>query len=76
MVWGDNPRRAQSVAPHARVPVRLLRADGTIETFDALVEIETTLEATLLRSGGMIPHILRGVMSDSDAFIPVASGRT
>jgi len=46
------------IAPRGAVPVRVLRGDGRIEAFDAIVAVETHLEVELLRNGGVIPMIL------------------
>jgi len=43
----------------AAVPVRILRVDGRIDTFDAIAAVETGLEVKLLRTGGVIPSILK-----------------
>ena len=60
------------LAPQVRVPMRLVRADGVVTCFEAIAEVETSLEADLLRHGGMIPYILRRVVSDSLLSTPVA----
>jgi aconitate hydratase len=41
------------------VSVRIVRADGSIETLTATAAVETQLETRLLRSGGVIPLILQ-----------------
>ena len=56
---GDLVRvEAASVAPRAPVPVAVLRRDGAREPLVARAEVETALEADLLRQGGMVPFIL------------------
>ena len=50
---------AQAVQPRCLVPVRLHRAGGAIEAFDAVAAVETRLEVDLLRHGGVIPYILQ-----------------
>jgi aconitate hydratase len=49
----------QAIAPRCPVEVRVLRADGTVEAFDAVAAVETQLEVELLRDGGVIPSILK-----------------
>jgi aconitate hydratase len=49
----------EALQPRCRVPVRVLRRDGTVEAFDATAAVETRLEVDLLRRGGVIPSILQ-----------------
>ena len=49
----------ERVHPRCAVPVRLHRADGRIETLEALAAVETALEIALLQHGGVIPYILQ-----------------
>ncbi len=49
----------QALSPRCAVPVRVLRADGRVETFEATAAVETQLEVELLRDGGVIPSILK-----------------
>ena len=48
----------ERIEPRCAVPVRIRRADGNEETFEAAAAVETQLEVTLLRCGGVIPSIL------------------
>lgn len=48
----------ERIGPRCAVPVRVRRADGSVETFVATAAVETQLETTLLRCGGVIPAIL------------------
>ena len=50
---------SDALAPRCAVPVRILRGDGSVQALQATAAVETQLEAGLLRSGGMIPSILR-----------------
>ena len=50
---------AGALAPHARIAVAILRADGGIERFTAQAEVETEMEVEALRAGGIIPLILQ-----------------
>lgn len=47
------------VKPRSSIEVRVHRADGRIETFQARAAVETQLEVELLRDGGVIPSILQ-----------------
>lgn len=47
------------VKPRSSLEVRVHRADGRIETFQARAAVETQLEVELLRDGGVIPSILQ-----------------
>ncbi|MFD4837514.1 aconitate hydratase AcnA [Achromobacter sp. NPDC058515] len=49
---------AAALAPRLAVPVRILRANGAIEPLAATAAVETRLEVSLLRKGGVIPAIL------------------
>jgi aconitate hydratase len=48
-----------AISPRCRVPVRILRIDGSIERLDATAAVETQLEVELVRNGGVIPTILK-----------------
>ena len=50
---------ASALRPRAKVPVRVLRADGGQLAFEAIAAVETQLETTLLAAGGVMPRILR-----------------
>ena len=49
-------------APRAAMACRLLRADGSLEELTLRMAIETSLEVELLRSGGLIPHVLNSYL--------------
>jgi aconitate hydratase len=50
---------ADAIGPRATITVRVLRADGGIESYAATAAVETRLEVDLLRQGGVIPYILQ-----------------
>ena len=52
----------QQVVPGARIDVEVIRADGATERLTAHAAVETQLEASLLRQGGVLPAILRRTM--------------
>jgi aconitate hydratase len=53
-----------ALRPRCRIPVRLHRADGSCESFEAVAAVETRLEIDLLRHGGVIPYILQKTIAD------------
>ena len=55
----------QALSPRCVVPVRVLRADGRVETFEATAAVETQLEVELLRDGGVIPSILKNSIKNA-----------
>ncbi|WP_395406926.1 aconitate hydratase AcnA [Pseudoduganella sp. UC29_106] len=50
---------AAMLRPRMALPVRVLRSDGSAETFEATAAVETALEISLLEKGGVMPSILR-----------------
>ena len=48
--------------PRVPVTVRIVRFDGSIESFIALAAVETSLEVAQLRAGGVIPYLLQTAM--------------
>ncbi|MEF7617001.1 aconitate hydratase AcnA [Aquincola sp. MAHUQ-54] len=56
-----------ALSPRCAVPVRVLRADGTVECHEAVAAVETQLEVTLLRAGGVIPSILKKTLAEEAA---------
>jgi aconitate hydratase len=58
---------AARIEPRAAIAVRILRADGGVETYEASAAVETRLEADLLRQGGVIPYILHKTIAQQGA---------
>ncbi|GAA1886028.1 aconitate hydratase AcnA [Paeniglutamicibacter psychrophenolicus] len=56
-----------SMAVRADIHVRLTRRNGEVEDFMARAAVETELEVALLRSGGVIPHLLRSTIDAARA---------
>lgn len=50
---------AELLRPRCPIGVRVIRNDGRAEAFTAVAAIETQLEVALLKSGGVIPSILK-----------------
>lgn len=57
---------ADSIHPRAEIPVRIVRADGSKESFTATAAVETGLECDLLAVGGVLPMILRRTLAQSN----------
>ncbi len=51
------------LAPRCDVPLAIVRADGRVTRLSLRAAIETSLEVTLLKSGGLIPHVLSGLLA-------------
>jgi aconitate hydratase len=58
---------AQALSPRCTIAVRIVRANGDVEALDAIAAVETQLECTLLRSGGVIPLILQHHLAKQEA---------
>jgi aconitate hydratase len=56
--------RAQALSPRCAVPIRVLRANGTVEAMQSIAAVETQLEVELLRNGGVIPSILKKTIQE------------
>jgi aconitate hydratase len=50
---------ADALTPRCKIPVKIVRADGSVDLVSAFAAVETQLECRLLRSGGVIPLILK-----------------
>ena len=55
---------AAQLKPRCDIAVRIVRKDGRIEAFNARAAVETQLETELLKSGGVIPFILRNTIEN------------
>ena len=55
-----------ALAARGEVPVRVLRADGSVDAFSATAAVETQLEVELLRDGGVIPSILKKTIAEGN----------
>jgi aconitate hydratase len=53
----------ESLRPRCKILVRLHRAGGAVESFEATAAVETRLETELLNHGGVIPYILKKTIS-------------
>jgi len=50
---------AGGLHPRARVRIRAVRPDGTAVTFSAIARLDTPVEVTYYRHGGILPYVLR-----------------
>jgi aconitate hydratase len=55
----DIPSLSDTLQPRSLVSVVATRPDGTKQTFDALVRIDTPVEIDYYRNGGILPTVLR-----------------
>jgi len=53
---------AEGLQPRARVRVRAVRPDGTVRTFTAIARLDTPVEVTYYRHGGILPYVLREIL--------------
>ncbi|MCA0421657.1 MAG: hypothetical protein LCH80_23460 [Proteobacteria bacterium] len=51
------------LTPRCAVPLTIIRPSGEAVAITPRAAIETSLEITLLKSGGLIPHVLGGLLS-------------
>ncbi len=51
------------LTPRCAVPLTIIRPSGESVAISLRAAIETSLEITLLKSGGLIPHVLGGLLS-------------
>ncbi|ACC75889.1 aconitate hydratase AcnA [Paraburkholderia phymatum] len=58
---------SDTLSPRCRVAVRVVRANGSVQPIEATAAVETQLECTLLRSGGVIPLILQKSLQAQEA---------
>ncbi len=55
---------ADALTPGCSVPVRVLRATGSVQLFSARADVQTRLECELLREGGVMPMTLRRLLRE------------
>ncbi|MCS7311993.1 MAG: aconitate hydratase AcnA [Acidobacteria bacterium] len=54
---------AEGLQPRSRLRVRAVRPDGTAQTFTAIVRLDTPVEVTYYRHGGILPYVLREILN-------------
>jgi aconitate hydratase len=54
---------ADDVTPHETILVTATRADGTAVTFETLARIDSNVETTYYRNGGILQTVLRRLMA-------------
>lgn len=55
---------AEGLHPRARVRIRAVRPDGTAVTFSAIARLDTPVEVTYYRHGGILPYVLRQMVGN------------
>jgi len=56
---------SDQIQPAATLPLAIQRADGTTETIDLTLRIDTSIEVDYYRHGGILQYVLRDILSDS-----------
>lgn len=56
---------SDQIQPAATLPLTIQRADGTTETIDLTLRIDTSIEVDYYRHGGILQYVLRDILSDS-----------
>jgi aconitate hydratase len=54
-----------SIAPGQKLPLTIQRADGSSETIDLILRIDTNIEIDYYRHGGILPFVLRDIVAAS-----------
>ena len=57
----DLPDIAGALAPGAMVTAQINRASGVSETISLISRVDTRREADWVRSGGVLPYVLKGL---------------
>ncbi|PXA86930.1 aconitate hydratase AcnA [Nostoc sp. 3335mG] len=60
---------ARSLAPRSAIPVTIHYHDGRITRFEAMAEVETRREATVLERGGILPLVLNPSEETASTFL-------
>lgn len=68
--WFEIDAPASTLRPRSPLQVAIVRASGGSEAFEAVADIETEHEVSILRCGGMIPMILSGVTPEGGGAHP------
>jgi aconitate hydratase len=56
---------SDSIAPGQKLPLTIQRADGSSETIDLILRIDTNIEIDYYRHGGILPFVLRDIVAAS-----------
>ena len=60
----DIPNVSNSVAPGSTVHVKATSDNGKVTEFDVLARIDTAIENEYYKHGGLLPYVLRQMMSN------------
>jgi aconitate hydratase len=55
---------AQGLKPHQDVTVKVTREDGSTFTFQTLARLDSAIDVTYYKNGGILPTVLRRLMQD------------
>src|SRR5260370_24525746 len=58
------------IRPRQKVRFRIKRKDGQTEEIDAILRIDTPIEVDYYRHGGIVPDVLRGLLSRAGGGAP------
>jgi Aconitase A len=61
-----------NIQPGQRLTVKATRPDGTSFTFEVIVRLDSTVEIDYYRNGGILQTVLRQLLRDDKANMPVA----
>lgn len=56
---------SDAITPGQKLPLTIKRADGTTETVDLTLRIDTNIEIDYYRHGGILPYVLRDIVAQS-----------
>ncbi|MBV9275951.1 MAG: aconitate hydratase AcnA [Verrucomicrobia bacterium] len=55
---------SNQIKPRQKLPLKIQRKDGGAETVDLILRIDTPIEVDYYRHGGILPYVLRGLLSE------------
>ena len=57
---------ADGIVPRGRLVLGIERADGSKESVEVTLRIDTPIEVDYYRNGGILPYVLRQLLGDAD----------
>jgi aconitate hydratase len=54
---------SNQIKPRQKLPLKIERKDGRSETVQVILRIDTPVEVDYYRHGGILPYVLRGLLS-------------
>ncbi len=61
----DIAHSGDTLEPGSTVEVRAVADDGSVKSFEALVRVDTSIEAEYYQHGGLLPYVLRRMMAEA-----------